>query len=167
MAARPPRYSGGIGPSPGRGPGPSRPSLWHFPGDEVEIEIGFGLGTTPWRSRPLRLSSASGRLNSACSMEHGRPRGRGPDRGPAQRHPARQPGAGLQLRRRTKRLLNGWPSSGAGGPPIATAPPRPGQAVAPRGRLNVRDEGPGFDPATLPDPTDPAQLETPTGEACS
>ena len=27
----------------------------------------------------------------------------------------------------------------------------------------VRDEGPGFDPATLPDPTDPAQLERTTG----
>jgi anti-sigma regulatory factor (Ser/Thr protein kinase) len=27
----------------------------------------------------------------------------------------------------------------------------------------VRDEGRGFDPATLPDPLDPAQLETTTG----
>jgi anti-sigma regulatory factor (Ser/Thr protein kinase) len=27
----------------------------------------------------------------------------------------------------------------------------------------IRDEGPGFDPARLPDPTDPAQLESPSG----
>jgi anti-sigma regulatory factor (Ser/Thr protein kinase) len=27
----------------------------------------------------------------------------------------------------------------------------------------VRDEGPGFDPSTLPDPTDPANLEKPSG----
>jgi CheY-like chemotaxis protein/anti-sigma regulatory factor (Ser/Thr protein kinase) len=27
----------------------------------------------------------------------------------------------------------------------------------------IRDEGPGFDPATLPDPTDPANLEKPSG----
>jgi anti-sigma regulatory factor (Ser/Thr protein kinase) len=27
----------------------------------------------------------------------------------------------------------------------------------------IRDEGPGFDPSTLPDPTDPAHLENPTG----
>jgi Histidine kinase-like ATPase domain len=27
----------------------------------------------------------------------------------------------------------------------------------------IRDEGPGFDPARLPDPTDPAQLERTTG----
>ena len=31
----------------------------------------------------------------------------------------------------------------------------------------IRDEGPGFDPATLPDPTDPAHLERTTGAACS
>ena len=27
----------------------------------------------------------------------------------------------------------------------------------------IRDEGPGFDPARLPDPTDPARLERTTG----
>jgi len=27
----------------------------------------------------------------------------------------------------------------------------------------VRDEGPGFDPASLPDPTDPANLDRPCG----
>jgi anti-sigma regulatory factor (Ser/Thr protein kinase) len=27
----------------------------------------------------------------------------------------------------------------------------------------IRDEGPGFDPSTLPDPTDPVNLERPTG----
>ncbi|MBV8232668.1 MAG: ATP-binding protein [Planctomycetaceae bacterium] len=27
----------------------------------------------------------------------------------------------------------------------------------------IRDEGPGFDPATVPDPTDPAHFETPSG----
>ncbi|MCA8996564.1 MAG: ATP-binding protein [Planctomycetaceae bacterium] len=30
-------------------------------------------------------------------------------------------------------------------------------------RYQVRDEGPGFDPSTLPDPTDPANLERPCG----
>ena len=37
-------------------------------------------------------------------------------------------------------------------------------ALSRRGAVYViRDEGPGFDPATLPDPTDPAYLERPTG----
>lgn len=31
------------------------------------------------------------------------------------------------------------------------------------GRFSVRDEGPGFDPLNLPDPTDPANLEKPSG----
>jgi CheY-like chemotaxis protein/anti-sigma regulatory factor (Ser/Thr protein kinase) len=31
------------------------------------------------------------------------------------------------------------------------------------GRFSVRDEGPGFDPKNLPDPTDPANLEKPSG----
>jgi DNA-binding response OmpR family regulator len=31
------------------------------------------------------------------------------------------------------------------------------------GRFVVRDEGPGFDPRSLPDPTDPANLEKPSG----
>ena len=30
-------------------------------------------------------------------------------------------------------------------------------------RFVIRDEGPGFDPTTLPDPTDPANLEKPSG----
>lgn len=30
-------------------------------------------------------------------------------------------------------------------------------------RYTIRDEGPGFDPSTLPDPTDPANLERPCG----
>lgn len=32
-----------------------------------------------------------------------------------------------------------------------------------RGRFTVRDEGPGFDPSRLPDPTDPANLEKVSG----
>jgi len=37
-------------------------------------------------------------------------------------------------------------------------------AVTPEeGRFRIRDEGPGFDPADLPDPTDPANLEKPSG----
>lgn len=31
------------------------------------------------------------------------------------------------------------------------------------GRFVIRDEGPGFDPSNLPDPTDPANLERPSG----
>ena len=31
------------------------------------------------------------------------------------------------------------------------------------GRFQIRDEGPGFDPSVLPDPTDPANLEKPSG----
>ncbi len=30
-------------------------------------------------------------------------------------------------------------------------------------RLEISDEGPGFNPATLPDPTDPDRLESPSG----
>jgi len=29
--------------------------------------------------------------------------------------------------------------------------------------FTIKDEGPGFDPNTLPDPTDPANIEKPTG----
>ena len=29
--------------------------------------------------------------------------------------------------------------------------------------FTVKDQGPGFDPTTLPDPTDPANIEKPTG----
>ncbi len=37
-------------------------------------------------------------------------------------------------------------------------------AVTPEeGRFRIRDEGPGFDPKNLPDPTDPANLEKPSG----
>jgi len=37
-------------------------------------------------------------------------------------------------------------------------------AVTPEeGRFRIRDEGPGFDPKELPDPTDPANLEKPSG----
>ncbi|AMV25280.1 Adenylate cyclase 2 [Gemmata sp. SH-PL17] len=39
-----------------------------------------------------------------------------------------------------------------------TARMRPGEAV-----FVIRDEGPGFDPSTLPDPTDPANLERASG----
>jgi hypothetical protein len=39
----PPRTPEGSDPRPGRGPGPSRPSPRHVPGDEVEIEFGFSL----------------------------------------------------------------------------------------------------------------------------
>ena len=39
------------------------------------------------------------------------------------------------------------------------------RAVDPVARIRyvIRDEGPGFDPATLPDPTDPANLDRPCG----
>ena len=30
-------------------------------------------------------------------------------------------------------------------------------------RFSVRDEGPGFDPASIPDPTDPEFLDRPSG----
>lgn len=37
-------------------------------------------------------------------------------------------------------------------------------AVTPEeGRFRIRDEGPGFDPRNLPDPTEPANLEKPSG----
>ncbi len=37
-------------------------------------------------------------------------------------------------------------------------------AITPvEGRFRIRDEGPGFDPQSLPDPTDPANLEKPSG----
>jgi CheY-like chemotaxis protein len=50
------------------------------------------------------------------------------------------------------------------------APPYRDRRVLVEARLSrgealfvVRDEGPGFDPATLPDPTDPANLDKPSG----
>jgi anti-sigma regulatory factor (Ser/Thr protein kinase) len=49
-------------------------------------------------------------------------------------------------------------------------PPYRDRSLQVRARLSpleavyvIRDEGPGFDPATLPDPTDPVNLERPTG----
>ena len=49
-------------------------------------------------------------------------------------------------------------------PPFSrTLGPRPGQVHQGDGTFIVRDEGPGFDPDSLPDPTDPENIEKASG----
>ena len=85
---------------------------------------------------------------------------RGPPRGADQRHPPRQPRGQLRAPGQGRRLLlTTWSRSVAASPPYRD---RRVHFVAEESRTEaayvVGDEGPGFDPASLPDPTDPANL---------
>ena len=90
---------------------------------------------------------------------------RGVGRGVRQRHVPRQPGASI---RRSARLdsdaYHGLAESRRRQSPYQER--RIEDRCSPLGEkavFVVRDEGPGFDPASLPDPTDPANLDKVTG----
>jgi anti-sigma regulatory factor (Ser/Thr protein kinase) len=155
----------GSDPRAGRGPGPGRSSPEHFPGDEVEIESYLVLENDVALIPPLvaRLRESADRLGLF-------------DAGMADR-------VALAL---TEALINAIHhgnlelDSRLRQDDEATydrmvefrrrRPPYRDRRLHVRARLSrreavyvIRDEGPGFDPSTLPDPTDPAQLENPTG----
>ena len=153
----------GSDPRPGRGPGSSRPSSWHFPGDEVEIGFRLPNNTVVIPAVLARLRERAARfglfddttadrvavaLTEALvnGIQHGNleldSRLRREDEASYDRM--------AEFRRRR-------------------APYRD-RRLHVRARLSrreavyvIRDEGPGFDPANLPDPTDPAHLERATG----
>jgi anti-sigma regulatory factor (Ser/Thr protein kinase) len=161
----PPRTQAGSGPRPGRGPGPSRPSPEHFPGDELDIELGFSLPSNTvvipavlarLRERAARFGlfdeNTADRVAVALTealvngIQHGNleldSRLRREDEAAYDRM--------AEFRRRR--------------------PPYRDRRLHVRARLSrreavyvIRDEGPGFDPSALPDPTDPAHLERTTG----
>jgi anti-sigma regulatory factor (Ser/Thr protein kinase) len=161
----PPRTPEGSDPRPGRGPGPSRWSPRHFPGDEVELEFGFGLP-----NNTVVIPAVLARLRERAARF-----------GLFDQHTADRVAVAL-----TEALVNGIQHGNleldsrlrqedeAAYDRMAEfrrrRPPYRDRQLHVRARLSrreavyiVRDEGPGFDPATLPDPTDPAQLENPTG----
>jgi anti-sigma regulatory factor (Ser/Thr protein kinase) len=155
----------GSDPRAGRGPGPSRSSPEHFLGDEVAIEFGFSLPNNTvvipavvarLRERAARFGlfdeNTADRVAVALTealvngIQHGNleldSRLRQEDEAAYDRM--------AEFRRRR--------------------PPYRDRRLHVRARLSrreavyvIRDEGPGFDPATLPDPTDPAHLEDTTG----
>ena len=123
------------------------------------------------RQRPARhpgaaRSARDRRHPHAPLRSHGVDAHRGrPARGGGQRHLPRQPGADLAAARgRRVRVRSHWPSSVWREGAFAE---RRVHVTARETRNDVtyviRDEGRGFDPTTLPDPTDPANLERSTG----
>jgi hypothetical protein len=161
----PPRTPEGSDQCPGRGPGSSRPSSWHFPGDQVEIEFYVVLENDPALIPPLlaqlhETSDRPGLFDARTAdhvamaqteallngIQHGNleldSRLRQEDESTYDRM--------AEFRRRRPpyrdRRLQVW----------ATLTLREAVYV-------IRDEGPGSDPATLPDSTDPAHLESSTG----
>ena len=155
--------------APGRGPGPGRPSPRHSPDDEVELELGFTLP-----NNTVAIPAALARLRE---------------------HEARfglfdQATADCVAVALTEALVNGIHHGNleldsrlrredeAAYERMAEfrrrRPPYRDRRLQVRARLSrrqavyvIRDEGPGFEPAALPDPTDPAHLERTTGRACS
>ena len=157
----PPRTPEGSDPRPG----PSRPSPQHFPGDEVETEFGFSLPNNTvvipavlarLRERAAQLGlfdeNTADRVAVALTealvngIQHGNleldSRLRQDDEATYDRM--------AEFRRRR--------------------PPYRDRQLHVRARLSlaeaiyvIRDEGPGFDLATLPDPTDPVNLDRATG----
>jgi anti-sigma regulatory factor (Ser/Thr protein kinase) len=155
----------GSDPRAGRGPGPGRSSPEHFPGGEVAIELGFSLP-----NNALVIPAVLARLRERAA-QFGLF-----DEGTADR-------VAVAL---TEALLNGIQHGNleldsrlrredeAAYDRMAEfrhrRPPYRDRQLHVRARLSrreavyvIRDEGPGFDPATLPDPTDPAHLENSTG----
>ena len=160
-----PRGDRTLNQAEGRGLGSNRPSSWHFPGDEVAIESYVVLENDPALIPPLlaQLHETANRLGLF-------------DAGTADR-------VAVAL---TEALLNGIQhgnlelDSRLRQDDEATyermaefrrrRPPYRDRQLHVRARLSlaeaiyvIRDEGPGFDLATLPDPTDPAHLERTTG----
>jgi anti-sigma regulatory factor (Ser/Thr protein kinase) len=155
----------GSDPRAGRGPGPGRSSPEHFPGGEVAIELGFSLP-----NNTLVIPAVLARLRERAA-QFGLF-----DEGTADR-------VAVAL---TEALLNGIQHGNfeldsrlrredeAAYDRMAEfrrrRPPYRDRQLHVRARLSrreavyvIRDEGPGFDPAKLLDPTDPAHLENSTG----
>ena len=161
----PPMTPEGSDPRRGRGPGPGRSSPEPLPGDEVAIESYLVLENDVALITPLlaRLREAADRLGLFDART--------------------ADGVALAL---TEALINAIHhgnlelDSRVRREDEATydrmaefrrrRPPYRDRRLHVRARLSlaeaiyvIRDEGPGFDLATLPDPTDPAQLERPSG----
>jgi anti-sigma regulatory factor (Ser/Thr protein kinase) len=161
----PPRSGNGSDRRAGGGLGPGRPILQPFPGDEVALESDLVLENDTALIPPLlaRLHERADRLELF-------------DAGTADR-------VAVAL---TEALLNGILhgnlelDSRLREEDEATYermsefrrrwPPYRDRRLHVRARFSrreavyvIRDEGPGFDPSTLPDPTDPAHLERTTG----
>jgi anti-sigma regulatory factor (Ser/Thr protein kinase) len=155
----------GSDPRAGRGPGPGRSSPEHFPGDEDAIELGFILP-----NNTVVIPAVVARLRERAAQF-----------GLFDEHTADRVAVAL-----TEALVNGIQhgnlelDSRLRREDEATfdrmaefrrrRPPYRDRRLHVRARLSrreavyvIRDEGPGFDPATLPDPTDPAHLEDTTG----
>jgi anti-sigma regulatory factor (Ser/Thr protein kinase) len=154
----------GSDPRVGRGLGPGRSSSEHLAGDEVEIESCVVLENDPDLIPPLlaRFREAAGRLGLFDAETAG--------------------GVAVAL---TEALLNGilhgnleldsrLREDEATYRRMAEfrrrRPPYRDRRLHVRARHSrreafyvIRDEGPGFEPSTVPDPTDPARLERPSG----
>jgi anti-sigma regulatory factor (Ser/Thr protein kinase) len=161
----PPRTPEGSDPRPGRGPGPSRPSPRHFPGDEAELEFSFSLPNNTvvipavlarLRERAAQFGlfdeNTSDRVAVALTealvnaIQHGNLE------------------LDSRLRREDEAIYERIAEFRRRRPPYRD------RRLHVRARLTrqeavyiIRDEGPGFDPSTLPDPTNPAYLELTTG----
>ena len=161
----PPGTPEGSDPHLGGGPGSSRPLAWHFAGDGVDIESYVVLENDPALISPMlaHLRDTTDRLGLFDVRTADR--------------------VAVAL---TEALLNGIHhgnlelDSRLREEDEATydrlaefrrrRPPYRDRRLHVQARLSlreavyvIRDEGPGFDPTTLPDPTDPAYFERTTG----
>jgi anti-sigma regulatory factor (Ser/Thr protein kinase) len=158
-----PRTPEGSDPRPGRGPGSSRPPSWYLSGDEVEIGFRLPNNTVVIPALLARLRERAAQFvlfddNTA-------------DRVAVALTEALVNGihhGNLELDSRLRQ------EDEAAYDRIAEfrrrRPPYRDRRLHIRARLTpreavyrIRDEGPGFDPERLPDPTDPAQVERATG----
>ena len=161
----PPRTLEGSSPLPGRGPGPGRPSPRHSPGDEVEVELGFSLpnNTVVIPAVLARFSERAAQFglfdeNTADRVAIALTEAllNGIEHGNLELDSRlRQEDEAIYFRMAEFRRRR---------------PPYRGRRLHVRARLSrreaiyvIRDEGPGFDLAMLPDPTDPAHVERTTG----
>jgi anti-sigma regulatory factor (Ser/Thr protein kinase) len=161
----PPRTPEGSDPRPGRGPGPGRPSPRHFPGDEVELELSFGLP-----NNTVVIPAVLARLRERAD-QFGLFDEKTADRVAVALTEALVNGiqhGNLELDSRLRREDEATYDRMA--EYRRRRPPYRDRRLHVRARLSrrqavyvIRDEGPGFDPATLPDPTDPSHLERTTG----
>jgi anti-sigma regulatory factor (Ser/Thr protein kinase) len=161
----PPRTPERSDPRPVPGPGPSRPSAWQFPGAEVEIEFGFSLP-----NNPVVIPAVLARLRERAA-QFGLFDEDTADRVAVALTEALVNGiqhGNLELDSRLRREDEATYDRTAEF--RRRRPPYRDRRLHVRSRLSrreavyvIRDEGPGFDPSALPDPTNPAHLERTTG----
>ena len=158
-----PRTSEGSGPRAGRGHGSSRPSSWNSSGDEVEIGFKLPNNTVVIPALLARLHERAARFvpfddNTADraavaltevlvnGIQHGNLE------------------LDSQLRQEDEAAYDRIAEFRRRRPPYRDRRLHIRARLTPREAVyRIRDEGPGFDPTRLPDPTHPAQLERPTG----